>query len=488
METAAYDVIVVGAGFGGSTCAALLAKQGLNVLLLEKNSLAGGKAMTISKKGFGHELWPVISAPAQGNLYEAVLKEVGVEDKVELVTTERQGTIYISPSGELKRFPYARTPDPDKIFELLEVTDDEKPEAFRILAELSLMKPEEIQKLDDVSFHDWLNRYNTPQGVYSFLAAVCNGVFMVPNEVLSASEAIKTVQEIFLRGGGAYCKGGVGRVAEALAESVEMNGGTVMKRSRVRRIIVEGGHVTGVETNKGTFRAPIVVSNAGLQPTVLKLVGEQHFDQKYVNYVKELKPSWGMMGIRYFLDEKVLDEPYGMIFSDEGYWSMERWLAAEEGKIPRDVIIWYKVPSNFDPALAPPDKQCVLTGVWCPADPQMTEEQKQTWWDKVDEMMTRVWPDLPAHIESKEYYSTREVSVLTRDAVLPGTGGECIGLGQVVGQCGRHKPSAESPLAGLFFVGTDAGGYGCGAHHAVNSGVNVAQMVLEQHRTGRPSA
>jgi len=39
-----YDVIVVGAGLGGSTCAALLAKRRLNVLLLDKNARAGGKA------------------------------------------------------------------------------------------------------------------------------------------------------------------------------------------------------------------------------------------------------------------------------------------------------------------------------------------------------------------------------------------------------------------------------------------------------------
>ena len=102
-------------------------------------------------------------------------------------------------------------------------------------------------------------------------------------------------------------------------------------------------------------------------------------------------------------------------------------------------------------------------------------------------MMALVWPEIPAHIESKEYYSTREVSIVSRDAVLPGSGGECIGLGQIVGQCGSHKPAAESPLRGLFFVGTDAGGYGCGAHHAVNSGMNVAEMVLERHRRDRPS-
>ena len=45
-----FDVIVVGAGFGGSACAGLLAKRGLKVALIEKNAKAGGKAMAFKKK------------------------------------------------------------------------------------------------------------------------------------------------------------------------------------------------------------------------------------------------------------------------------------------------------------------------------------------------------------------------------------------------------------------------------------------------------
>jgi phytoene dehydrogenase-like protein len=60
-----FDVIVTGAGFGGATCAALLAKRGLRVLLLEKNAQAGGKAMVISKNGFTYELWPVHPSSAR---------------------------------------------------------------------------------------------------------------------------------------------------------------------------------------------------------------------------------------------------------------------------------------------------------------------------------------------------------------------------------------------------------------------------------------
>ena len=111
----------------------------------------------------------------------------------------------------------------------------------------------------------------------------------------------------------------------------------------------------------------------------------------------------------------------------------------------------------------------------------ITAKQKKMWWDKIDEIMFNVFPELPKHIESKEYYSSRDVSALTRDQVLPGQGGECIGLGQVVGQGGRHKPSIKAPVQGLFYVGCDAGGFGVGTQQAVCSGITVAGAVQRYH-------
>jgi hypothetical protein len=96
-------------------------------------------------------------------------------------------------------------------------------------------------------------------------------------------------------------------------------------------------------------------------------------------------------------------------------------------------------------------------------------------------MMFKAFPDLPKYMESKEYFSTRDVSNLTRDQVLPSQGGECIGLAQAVGQTGRYKPSVKAPLQGLFYVGCDAGGHGIGTQQAVDSGINVAKIVLQYH-------
>jgi phytoene dehydrogenase-like protein len=87
---------------------------------------------------------------------------------------------------------------------------------------------------------------------------------------------------------------------------------------------------------------------------------------------------------------------------------------------------------------------------------------------------------LEACIESKDMYTTKSVSNATRDATVPGAGGETIGLAQKVGQCGDTKPDIASPIEGLYFVGADAGAPGVGTQMAILSGVKVADTVYEK--------
>lgn len=483
-----YDIIVVGAGFGGSTCAALLAKRGLKVLLLDKNPRAGGKAMAFSKGGFGYNPWMIIATPMKDNLFEAVLAKLEIEDRVKMVKLEEHGVIFHNSAGQYAPAPSIAaggSMDPNLLFEWLEVRDEEREEAIRFFTELVTMSPKDIDELHDISFAELMGRYRLSKGLYSFLVFCSDGCFMVPVDVVAASEAVKSLQDVFLRGGAVFCKGGIGRIAEAIAGSVEANGGTVSMGTRAQKIAIKDGRISGVVTDKGDFSAPIVVSNAGIQATVLKLVGESHFDKGYVNYVKELVPSWGMMGARYLLNRKVIKPSHGAIFFADAPWNMERWLKSQAGNIPDEFPIWYEVPSNYDPGAAPQDKQLVLTGFWCPADPKLSQDQVKAWQEKGEKIIFKAFPDLPASIESREYYTARDVSGLSRDQVLPYQGGECIGLGQIIGQSGKYKPSPKAPISGLFYVGCDAGAYGIGTQQAVESGIHVADLVYRYHQLHR---
>ncbi|MCZ7526318.1 MAG: hypothetical protein M5U14_08060 [Acidimicrobiia bacterium] len=118
-------------------------------------------------------------------------------------------------------------------------------------------------------------------------------------------------------------------------------------------IEIAGGRVTGVRTDAGVFEAPVVVSDAGIQPTVLKLAGPEHFPADYVERVANLEPGWGWASIRYFLSRPVVTEPMVMIYGDDLWYTTQRYEQLKAGEWGDEVIVFVTVPSLFDPTMAP---------------------------------------------------------------------------------------------------------------------------------------
>ena len=81
--------------------------------------------------------------------------------------------------------------------------------------------------------------------------------------------------------------------------------------------------------------------------------------------------------------------------------------------------------------------------------------------------------------ERREYNGPKDIADLTRDSVIEGQGGECVGLAQIVGQCGSMKPNSKAPVNGLYLAGADAGAKGMGTHQSALSGTAVARMVQQ---------
>jgi phytoene dehydrogenase-like protein len=90
-----YNVIVIGAGPGGTCCAALLAKKGAKVLLLDKNPRVGGKTMNVSTKWIEGEMWPIGGIPTTKGSWLAAFRALGIEFKLDVV---------VKPGGGVMRY------------------------------------------------------------------------------------------------------------------------------------------------------------------------------------------------------------------------------------------------------------------------------------------------------------------------------------------------------------------------------------------------
>jgi phytoene dehydrogenase-like protein len=380
-------------------------------------------------------------------------------------------------------------PDPDDMFDEWGLNGEERDAALRTLTEAAMMPPDKLAALDDVTAAELLAGYqNLHPAVYGYFAYLINAMNVGVIELVPMAELIRCMRSL-MEGPLGYPAGGYGRLVEDMAEVLKADGGEVQTRARVDAITVEDGRVSGVVTKDGAFKAPIVVSNAGIHPTVLKLLGEEHFDKSYVSYVKGLLPSLGFTAVRYILDKPVLSHAVYQIWSEDSWWDMERYDEARSGVVPKDVTITVTVPTNYDADMGPPGKQLVLAGTNCPPDPN--DDSIRMLWDKVDHQLAEILPEMDSAVESREAHAgPAQVSSASRDQVLPGLGGEAVGVGVTIDQCGKHKPSARAPIPGLFYVGFDAGSTGgyMGTQQAVHSGLNVARMVHQYHLEKRLTA
>lgn len=75
-----YDVVVVGAGIGGLTLAALLAKRGINVCILERQSQVGGCIGRIELGGLDFEPgMGIYPGWGNGEIYDQLFSELQFE-------------------------------------------------------------------------------------------------------------------------------------------------------------------------------------------------------------------------------------------------------------------------------------------------------------------------------------------------------------------------------------------------------------------------
>ncbi len=478
-----YDAIVIGSGPGGTSAATLLQKRGVKTLLLEKGNFLGGKMYSVEKDGYAYDLFPHGQVPMVGSQFETIFAELGVADEFERALEIEDPREVITLAYRRKDWKEYRKvsqtqamADPTPFFKLFGMEDEaEQAKMLGIMTEMIEMTPENLSKVDDVTMKEWLDERDTPSELYNYMGFQANGSLAEPLDLVCASEMILIMQQIFLQGGGGQYKGGFGLLTNVMVREFEKNGGTLIKNNKVEKILVENSTVTGVVTEKGTFHAPVVVSAAGLQPTILNLVGEENFDKGYVDYIKGLVPGWAFTSVRYFLNKPVMETGMYVMYSDDSWLDVARYEKMKKGEIPEEVIL-YMVNHNFyDENATPPGEQVLVSGTICTANPDA--EEIAALYERMDQQMRDTFPEIWDACVRREYTGPKEIRDLTRDSALPKVGGECVGLAQIVGQCGKHKPKSETPLRGLYISGADAGGEGMGTHQSALSGTRVARMV-----------
>jgi phytoene dehydrogenase-like protein len=323
-----YDVIIVGAGVGGLSCAAVLAKKGQNVLVLDAQEEPGGVCQTSSIDGFRFEdgaLWLPMAYLARdvfrklGADFDRLVPTVKIDRSTRCILQDDE-TIEFSPhienvAQEIRRIS---PQDEDGFRSFMTEMSQRSATIDRLFYE----KPADWRLLFDHSF--WLNSPFLLESYDHLLKRFFKNedirrAFTWPTLYLGlhpadlpAAHALNNYGEI--TSGYLYPVGGMGTLSRVLNDLALAEGVTIQLGVHVEKILVEERQVKGVRTDSGeTLRTPIVVSNAHVRSTYLDLIGHEHLSRASIRRFEALQLGLSniavQLGLDYELDIPVINLP-----------------------------------------------------------------------------------------------------------------------------------------------------------------------------------
>lgn len=271
-------IIIVGAGIAGLTAGIYAKRSGFDVTLIEQHSIVGGMCTSWKRKGYffeGNVHWLTGSSP-KTNMYK-IWKDTGaLSDKVKVIYSnpftgvEWDGQIIdlYRDFDKTTAHLIAVSPDDEKLLKQLNkdvkmlcrmempVSDikglkTENPmrislgSLFKMMPAFSTMK-----RLNSISIKDFTNQFKHPA-----LRQIFN--LFVPDDY-SASSMAFTLASLH-SGDGGYPEGGSLPMVQRMSETFTNAGGKLLLNTKVKKVIIEEGKVSGVMLDNETLKADAVI-------------------------------------------------------------------------------------------------------------------------------------------------------------------------------------------------------------------------------------
>ena len=417
-------IVVIGAGVGGLTTAALLAQAGLDVTVLEAHVYPGGCAGTFFHKNYHFEAGATLAGGFYpGGPMDIVARAVGI-DAWPAHPSEPSMTVHlpdgqtITRYGDERRFEehhraFGKAADAfwrwqesraDALWDLALRTPTWPPQS---LSDAGALVADGVQWLAG----NLLARLNPQLAADAFrpvaahlrdatksLRLFVDAQLLIAAQTTSAhANALYGASALDLpRRGVVHLEGGIGAIAETLAAAVRRHGGKVLHRQEVERIVYKRGRPVAVETKRGQrFPARTVIAN--LTPwNIAKLAGE-HAPASLRHLPKHPKPGWGAFMVYVGFDEQIADPE--MVLHHQ---------VIEREPLGEGNSVFLSLSPTWDKGRAPTGRRALTISTHTALEPwwklfqydrSRYEQRKQHYVERMLRAAERILPGLRAHAD-----------------------------------------------------------------------------------------
>jgi phytoene desaturase len=480
------SAIIIGSGFGGLGSAAILAKAGWDVTVLEKNEMVGGRATVFEARKQKNGTWKSFNSLSDDkelfrfdrgpswylmpDVFEHFFDILG-EDVHKHLDLRKLGPSYrIFYKDEDKHVDiYSDLKKDLPTIEAIEEGAADQLEKYLDQAgyQYDVAKDRFMYKNYD-SWRDFMTKEMATEGrklsVFKTMDKYVKGYFKTdqlqkimqyPLVFLGSSPyntpAIYNIMShIDFNMGVFYPQGGLYKITEALESIAKKNGAKFKVKSGVKQILVHGGKADGVVLDDGKkLMADIIISNADIHHTETKLLPPEHRERTEKYWSKRtLAPSALIMYLGVKGEYKNLKH-HNLLFAKD--WKHNFAQIFDRPAWPDDPSLYVCAPSKTDKSVAPAGHENMFVLVPIAPGLKYTEKQLEKYADKVLETMESEMklPNLRENIVFKELFSVKDFKQRYNSQ-----DGTALGLAHTLKQTAIFRPNNVSKkVDSLYYVG-----------------------------------
>ncbi|MDZ5782389.1 phytoene desaturase family protein [Marinococcus luteus] len=451
-----YDIVVIGAGHNGLAAAIQLAKQGKQVLVLEKEPRPGGAAKSgeVAAPGFIHDLFSMnISLFLKSRFYKENQHELAANGFKPVYSSHPYASVFpdgkaltidTDPEMTHQSLSSYSTADADawKEFDALydqvapylyKLMQRELPSlragliVFRALLDLKIKTALKVSSQLAKSPRQFVDSWFENDKVKSLVVPWGYQMDYAPD--ISGGAAFPLIEAIgHYREGIPFALGGIQTMIQAMVTMLEARGGELQTNTWVNEVHVEDGEAQGVFLNDGTYiEAGDVIATA--TPTQ---IADHLIDAKYLPASFESKAQNYQYGPKTMMIHLALNEPLrwtaGEDIAQSAYVHVAPYVEdvarthtqALNDVLPDSPLLIVGQPSAVDVSRAPEGKAAVWIMVRSlPAHPKydaLNEIEpgpwssiKEQYADRVIDKLAEYAPDMKNTIEGRHVFSPEDL-------------------------------------------------------------------------------